>query len=186
MIQSQFRYEICRDQYETQRARRDNIRASVATPVSALAFSIFNLSVLGTHLDLGRWPSPVTVAIVVLLALALAALALAVALIARVEWNVVYLDPPDLTELVAVERRMAEAAEGDRDETDRLMRDFMAAAYDVAYRRYFAQNEHSARDRTRGLRLIMAALLCLAMGLALLPLQGMGAAAPGAGAAGVG
>ncbi len=39
MTPSEFRFEILQEMYRVQRRRRDDIRASLATPVAALAFS---------------------------------------------------------------------------------------------------------------------------------------------------
>ena len=50
----------------------------------------------------------------------------------------------------------------------------MAGAYDMGYRRYFAENERRARDRTYGLRLIIPALAVLMFAFALMPLAGAG------------
>lgn len=164
-----FRLEICRDLFQSQRSRRDEIRSSVATPVAALAFAIFDLSALATNVKLDDWTDPVTLGIAFLALLAVGAIFFGAILIIRVEWNFVYLDPPDLRELVEAERRLS--AQFDEEETEAKLRTLMAGAYDIVYRRYFAGNEQAARDRTRGLRSFILSLCCLALAFLLLPLQ---------------
>jgi hypothetical protein len=93
-------------------------------------------------------------------------------LIVRVEWRFIYLDPPDLEAIVEAERQLAERI-GDPDERLEQLRHYMAGAYDIGYRRYFAENEQRARDRTYGLRLIILALAVLMFAFTLVPLAGM-------------
>ncbi len=54
------------------------------------------------------------------------------------------------------------------------MHDYMAGVFDIVYRRYFAENEQRARDRTYALRLIVGALCVLLFAFLLLPLAGGG------------
>ena len=167
MTPSGFRLDITREMFRVQRQRRDDIRASLATPVAALAFSVFDLATLAPLIDL-RAPGPVDVVIWALSLVAVVALVGAGLLIVRVEWRFIYLDPPDLEAVVEAERQLAERV-SDADERLERLRDYMAGAYDIGYRRYFAENEQRARDRTYGLRLIILALAVLMVAFALVP-----------------
>jgi hypothetical protein len=170
MTPSEFRFEILREMYRVQRQRRDDIRASLATPVAALAFSAYVVASLVPLLGPGL-AEPAHLAAYALALTAVAALAAAALLIVRVEWRFIYLDPPDLETLVDAERALAR--DGLDEATRRAcMHDYMAGVFDIAYRRYFAENEQRARDRTYGLRLILLALLLLMVAFALLPLAG--------------
>ena len=161
-----------RELYQAQRERRESIRGSVATPVAALAFSIFDLSTIASHFRPDT--NPVGIAIVSLVGISVLCLLASAVLIVRMEYGFIYLDPPDTEEMLRAEGIISEHNEG-QDVIGPLY-DFLAAAYDVVYRRYFAGNEQAARDRTRGLRLILLALGLLAIALLLLPFQGGGAA----------
>jgi hypothetical protein len=87
------------------------------------------------------------------------------------ERNVIYIDSPDLEELVYAERQLR-ARSGDDDElVERQLQGMMAASYDIIYRRYFAYNEQASRDRTRGLHLVMFGLCLIMVTLAILPFQ---------------
>lgn len=170
MTAAAFRLDITREMFRVQRQRRDEIRASLATPVAALAFSVFNLATLAPLIEL-RAPTTFDLAAWGLALAAVLALIGASLLIVRVEWRFIYLDPPDLEAIVAAERQLAERVTDPEERLDRL-RDFMAGAYDIGYRRYFAENEQRARDRTYGLRLIILALGLLMLAFALVPLAG--------------
>jgi hypothetical protein len=170
MTAAAFRLDITREMFRVQRQRRDEIRASLATPVAALAFSVFNLATLAPLIEL-RAPTAFDLAAWGLALAAVLALIGASLLIVRVEWRFIYLDPPDLEAIVAAERQLAERVSDPEERLDRL-RDFMAGAYDIGYRRYFAENEQRARDRTYGLRLIILALGLLMLAFALVPLAG--------------
>ena len=129
MTPAAFRLDITREMFRAQRQRRDDIRASLATPVAALAFSVFDLATLAPLIDLaGRsafdaviW----TLALVAVLALVGASL-----LIVRVEWRFIYLDPTDLEAIVDAERQLAERVSDPDDRLERP-RDYMAGAYDI-------------------------------------------------------
>lgn len=174
MDPKRLRFEIMRDLYEAQRTRREHIRNSVATPVAALAFSVFNLSTISTHVVFGDWSRPVNVTIAGLSLASVLTLLAGVILIIRVERNVMYLDPPDLEELVRSEGQIRAAGAENEDEVLARMHDLMAGSYDIVYRRYFAANEQAARDRTRGLHLILIALALIVVVLCLLPFQSGG------------
>ena len=167
---ARLRHEAIHDMYRTQRERREAIRDSVATPVAALAFSVFNLGTLAVHYDTASWATPVGLVIAVLGAVATLCLVGAAALVIRMEYGFVYYDPPDLEEMVRAENALREEHADERD-TLRSMYDFLAASYDIIYRQYFTENEQAARDRTRALRLILVALCLFAVSLALLPWQ---------------
>ncbi len=168
MTPAGFRLDITREMFRVQRQRRDDIRASLATPVAALAFSVFDLATLAPLIDLTE-PSTFDAVVWMLALVAVAALVGASLLIVRVEWRFIYLDPPDLEAIVEAEKQLAERV-SDPDERLERLRDYMAGAYDIGYRRYFAENEQRARDRTYGLRLIILALTVLMFAFALVPL----------------
>ncbi|EKV32554.1 hypothetical protein C882_2633 [Caenispirillum salinarum AK4] len=179
MTPSRLRYETYRDLYQSERARRDEIRGGVGTPVAALAFSVYSLAAVAANFDAGTWSSATGIAILVLAGLAVLTLVAGAVMIVRVEMDFVYLDPPDLRELVAAEKRLrAHDSQDDQRVTDdrvvAQLHDLLAAAYDIAYRRYFAGNEQAARDRTRGLRLLIVALATLSLALAVLPFHNGG------------
>jgi hypothetical protein len=170
MTPSRLKYEAMQNLYEAQRERRETIRNSVATPVAAFAFSIYNLSAIATNFKASQLLDPVGLAIAVLTVLAVGCLLAAAALIVQMERGVVYLDPPDLEELVRAEKEIR-ARGDDHDHVVDKLQDLLAGAYHIVYRRYFAANEQAARDRTRGLRLVLAALGLLSLALLLLPLH---------------
>lgn len=191
MTPSRLRYETYRALFQSERDRREEIRGGVATPVAAMAFSVYALSAMATNFQAARWFEPTALAILVLVGLSILSLLAGAWLIVRVEMDYVYLDPPDLQELVAAEKRLralarsehqgeddAEAPPPDDDRIVAQLQDLLAAAYDIVYRRYFAGNEMAARDRTRGLRLLVLALVLLALAFGVLPfhLAGGGAA----------
>lgn len=173
MTPAELHYEITRDMFAAQRQRHDDIRASLATPVAALAFSAFNMATLIPLIDLAT-PTAIDLAAWGLAVVALIALMAASLLIVRVEWRFVYLDPPDLEAIVESEKVLARRGTEPAQHVDQL-RDYMAGAYDIVYRRYFAENEQRARDRTYGLRLIILALVALMLAFVLLPLRGVAA-----------
>lgn len=173
MDTTRLRYEVMRDFYHVQRERREHIRNSVATPVAALAFSIFNLSALAANVTVDNLASAPGIAIAILAVFSVAAMMWAARLIVGVERNVVYLDPPDLEEMVAAETQIRRDG-GDEAAVAAKMLDLMSGSYDIVYRRYFAANEQAARDRTKGLRLILVALIAIALCFLILPFQAEG------------
>lgn len=168
---ARLRYEAMRDLYQAQRERRETIRNSVATPVAALAFSVFDLSTIAVHYHPAAFGRFFGSAIAIMVGAAVICLVAAAALIVRMEYGVIYLDPPDVEELVHAERMMIANQTTKEELIDRL-HDFLAGSYHVAYHRYFSENEQAARDRTRGLRLILVALGMLSISFLLLPFQG--------------
>jgi hypothetical protein len=165
-------YELYRDLYFSERQRRETIRGSIAVPTAALAFSIYSLSMLATQFDLTRWHEPFAIAIGLLSLLATGLLIVAAANIGRVEWMFVYHDPPDLEALVKAEDQ-ARRELGDwwleDGEGKRQLRGVLTASFYIAYGKYFAANQRSARRRTLALRQVLAALVSLALAFALLP-----------------
>ncbi|WP_158700893.1 hypothetical protein [Phytohalomonas tamaricis] len=165
------RFEVMRELYQSQRDRREQIRGSVATPVSALAFTVFNLSTLATQLNVESWAYPVNFIITLLFFLSVVLLLSGAAFIIGLERGVIYVDPPDLRELVEVEKRLREQGNNDNEAIADQMQDMLSGSYDVAYRWYFAANEQAARDRTQGLHLILFSLGLIVVAFALLPFQ---------------
>lgn len=175
MDPGQLRFDAMRDLYQTQRDRREEIRNSVATPVAAFAFSIFDLSTLATNYSVENIRSIPGIAIGIIALVSVAILICAASLIIRVERNFMYIDPPDLEEMIEAEKRIREAnAETDDKLAAEQMQSLLTGAYDIIYRRYFAANEQAAADRTFGLRLILCALMLLAVAFLILPFQTTG------------
>ena len=171
MTPAELRFEAMRERYHSQRDRREEIRNSVATPVAGLAFSAYTLSMVTGRVDVSQWQEPVTFAAMLVTGLALLALLAGALLIVRMEKNVIYIDPPDLQEMVNIEKQLYEANHDDT-EVLRQLQDTLCGAYDIICRRYFASNEQAARDRTRGLHLILLGLALIMIALVLLPFQG--------------
>lgn len=172
MSPDEFRCDIARSMYQSQRDRRDQVRNGVATPVAALAFSVFNLSTLATQFSAQSWADPVTLVIALAGVLSVGCLIAGSAYIVRAEWNVIYLDPPDAQEMKRMEDAIRErCATSDEDVIVAQMRAVMTAAYDTVYRRYFSANEQASADRTRALRLIVVALVLLSGAFLFLPFQ---------------
>jgi hypothetical protein len=168
----QLRFETMRDLYQTQRDRRDAIRGSIATPVAAFAFSIFDLSNLATHYDINNIDSVPGIIIATIAVCIVATLLYAAFLIINVERNFIYIDPPDLEGMLHSEESIRNSTEAsDENTTAEQMRDLLTGSYDIIYRQYFAANEHAARDRTLGLRLILCALAAIAVAFLILPFQ---------------
>lgn len=71
----------------------------------------------------------------------------------------------------AEEQIRSSGAAADDEAAAPQTRNLLAGAYDIVCRRYFAANEQAARDRTLGLRLILAALAAIAVALLILPFQ---------------
>ena len=171
MTLSDLRFQLARNMYTSQRSRREEVRGSVATPVAALAFSVFNLSNLAGYYGANAWMQPVNLVIGVLALLSIGSLIAGACFIVRMEWNVVYMDPPDLEEIVRAERAFKRMGSDTDEEVATHLQDLMAGGYDIVYRRYFAANEQAARDRTRGMHFMIAALILLSLAFLLLPFQ---------------
>lgn len=163
-------FETMRERYQSQRDRREQIRRSVAIPVTALAFSVYTLAWVADRVDVANWQQPLNFAAISLMVASALCLLAGALLIIRMERNVIYLDPPDLEELVSVERQLREDGRDDA-EIRAHTRDLLTASYDIIYRRYFASNEQATRNRTRGLHLIVAGLCLNMVALMILPFQ---------------
>ncbi|MWJ26729.1 hypothetical protein LG290_06295 [Halomonas sediminis] len=164
------RFEVMRDLYQSQRDRREQIRSSVATPVSAMAFTVFNLSTLATHLNLENWSYPANMAISIMFFISIVLLLSGAILIVRLERSFIYVDPPDLEELVSAEKILRYSENSDEAVAGQLQ-EMMSGSYDIVYRWYFAANEQAARDRTHGLHLILFSLIIIVISYAFLPFQ---------------
>jgi hypothetical protein len=172
METAQLRFDAMRDLYQRQRDRREEIRGSVATPVAAFAFSIFDLSTLATNYSVENMGSAPGIVIGIIALASVVILLYAASLIIRVERDFIYIDPPDLEGMLDAETRIRQAGgEGDEDLVAEQMRSLLTGAYDIIYRRYYAANEQAARDRTLGLRLILCALALLTVAFLILPFQ---------------
>ena len=170
------RNDLYRELFFSERARREQIRSSIGFPTSAVAFSVYAFSGLAQSFDVERWDEPVALAIIALTLLAIVLMLFAVVLIVRVEWLFSYSDPPDLYELVRMERGLRErAASGTADSPQDMvpdqLKDALTGSFYIGYMRYFNENARSASYRARALRLVLAALMCLLLAFALLPLH---------------
>lgn len=171
MSSSELIFYAMRERYQTQRDRREQIRGSVATPVTAMAFSVYTLAWVTGRVDVSQWQHPIGFAVIALAVVSVLCLLGGAFLIVRMERDVIYIDPPDLQELVYAEAQLKEKSGGDDALVEQQLRDMMTASYDIIYRRYFATNEQTSRDRTRGLHLIVFGLCSIMVALLLLPLQ---------------
>ncbi|MFD2435970.1 hypothetical protein [Modicisalibacter luteus] len=93
------------------------------------------------------------------------------AFIINLERGFIYVDPPDLKELVEAENKLKEQGDKSDEAIAAQMQDMMSGSYDIVYRWYFAANEQAAHDRTRGLHLILLSLGLIVVTFALLPFQ---------------
>lgn len=165
-------YATMFERYQSQRDRREQIRGSVATPVSALAFSVYTLAWVSDRIDIQQWQDPVQLVSISLMFTSVLFLLLGAFMIMRMEKNIIYIDPPDLEELVHSEKRLQEQSE-DPEYVKENMEKLLIASYDIIYRRYFASNEQASRDRTRGLHLIVIGLCIIMATLVIQPFFGV-------------
>lgn len=173
MTPRDMRYDVMREQYQAQRNRREEIRGSVATPVSAMAFTVFNLSTLAKNVSFQSVNEPLGLLLLILFISSIVLLLIGAAFIIMVERGFIYVDPPDLREMVLAEEKLRGHKEKAADEEiGEDMKDLLTGSYDIVYRWYFAANEKAARDRTRGLHLILLALVMIVLGYAILPFHG--------------
>lgn len=170
MTPLELRYEVMREQYQTQRDRREQIRSSVATPVSAMAFTVFNLSTLAKHINTQNMNEPLGLILVVLFIASIVLLLIGAAYIIMVERGFIYVDPPDLREMLLAEEKFRGREERTSDEeVGEDLKELLTGSFDIVYRWYFTANEKAARDRTRGLHLILLALIMIVLGYSILP-----------------
>lgn len=173
MTPRDIRYDVMYEQYQTQRSRREQIRTSVATPVSAMAFTVFNLSTLATNVDFQNITEWQDFLLLILFFLSVVLLVVGAAYIVMVEKGFIYVDPPDLEELINSEKQLrGREVRNNDEEVGEDMKDLLTGSFDIVYRWYFSANERAARDRTRGLHSILLALVMIVIGLAILPFHG--------------
>ena len=166
---SELHLEHSRSLFFSERSRREAIRGSLTTPVSAISFAVFALSSLSVEIDADRWREATTMAILALAALAIMALFASAWQVVMSEWLFVYHDPPRLIDLLDGD------GDGDADQGENNSRAVLAASYAVAYEQYLQGNAVSARCRTRALRLTLLSLLLQAIAFAVLPFHLAGA-----------
>ena len=168
---SELHLEHSRSLFFSERSRREAIRGSLTTPVSAISFAVFALSSLSVEIDADRWREATTMAILALAALAIMALFASAWQVVMSEWLFVYHDPPRLIDLLDGDGD----GDGDAEEGENNRRAVLAASYAVAYEQYLQGNAVSARCRTRALRLTLLSLLLQAIAFAVLPFHLAGA-----------
>lgn len=171
MSASKFIFYAMRERYQAQRDRREQIRNSIATPVTAMAFSVYTLAWVTGRIDVNQWQHPIGFLVILLAGVSVLSLLGGAILIIRMERDVIYIDPPDLQELIYAEQQLRDRSDGDDALVEKQLRDMMTASYDIIYRRYFASNEQTSRNRTRGLHLIVFGLCLITIALMLLPFQ---------------
>lgn len=168
----ELRHEHFRQIYMSERSRRESIRSSIGTPVSAISFSVFALGNLLVQFDASRLGEPTAMAIAVLATTSVVALLAAVHQVFMVEWLFVHHEAPRLPDLMEAEERMR-AVMGE-DEVAAGMMDLMTASYSIAFEQHLWGNTVSARSRTWALRLVLLSLTFLAAAFLLLPFHLMG------------
>lgn len=160
----ELRHALYQELYFAERARHEHIRGGIAVPVSAAAFSVYAFSAIATGFEIGKWQHPATIVVVALSLAAFAALVAGTICLIRVEWRLMYFEPPDLEELTHAEADLRRAAarpggEVDAEAVDRNLRDLLTGTYFVAYRQAFLGNAVSARYRGLAVRFLMLTLL---------------------------
>lgn len=177
---TEIKHDHYRDLFLGARDNRTQIRGSLATPVAATAFTVFNLGTLATNFDASRAAEPVGL-VIGLLAMACVALILAsVYCTVKVEWHFVHLEPPDLPEIVRVEEQIRAAhrdrngQSASREAVSEDLQDVLTGSYYAGYDSYIVGNVESALYRMWALRLVLLALACVAVAFLLLPFQGAG------------
>jgi hypothetical protein len=172
---AELRHQLYRDLFFAERTRREQIRGSIAIPVSAIAFSVYAFSALATNLDLNRWQQPASLAVIALALLALCAVLAASICLIRVEWLMLFHEPPDLDELVDAEQQIRDALRDERERAaeavERHYVGLLTGAYSIAYRRQFVGNEASAKYRAWAVRFVVLALLLLFFAHMVLPVH---------------
>jgi hypothetical protein len=160
--------EHTRQLFLNERSRRENIRASLSTPVAAISFAVFSLSGLSTVVDLERWRQWPAQVLIVLGAVAVVALFASAYQVVMSEWLFVHHEPPRLPELLGHARNEDEAT------AEARVRGVLTASYAVAYEQHLKGNTDSARRRTWALRLILLSLLLQAVAFVVLPFHRAG------------
>ena len=171
---AELRHQLYRDLFFAERTRREQIRGSIAIPVSAIAFSVYAFSVLATNLDLNRWQQPASLAVIALALLALGAVLAASICLIRVEWLMLFHEPPDLDELIDAEQQIRHALADEPKHAEAVERHYagmLTGAYSIAYRRQFVGNEASAKYRAWAVRFVVLALLLLFFAHMVLPVH---------------
>lgn len=157
------------------RQDRSRIRGSLATPVAATAFSVFNLATVVQYFDVGRIGEPVGLAIALLTLISVLALLGAVVCMIKAEWGFVHIEPPDLPEIARIEETIRGAHSGLHDPERRSaavsaeLQNLLTGSYYVGYEDLLIGNMRSSSQRTWALRLVLAALAGIAVALLLLP-----------------
>ena len=170
---AELRHQLYRDLFFAERTRREQIRGSIAIPVSAIAFAVYAFGTLATNVNLDRWQQPATLLLIALALLAVSALLAASVCLVRVEWLMLFHEPPDLDELVDAEAEirngLGHAPGRDGATVEQQYVGMLTGAYDIAYRRQFVGNEASAKYRAWAVRFVVLALILLFFAHMVLP-----------------
>jgi hypothetical protein len=178
---AEIRHEHYRELFLDARGNRGRIRGSLATPVAATAFTVFNLGTLAQSFDASRATEAVGVAIGLLATACVTLILAAVYCAVKVEWHFVHFEPPDLPEIVRVEEQIRAAHRdandqpASRDAVSEELQNILTGSYYAGYEAYIIGNAESALYRMWALRLVLLALGCVAVAFLLLPFQGSGA-----------
>jgi hypothetical protein len=181
----EIKHDHYRELFFDARASRGQVRGSLATPVAATAFTVFNLGTLARSFDASRSTEPVGLALGLLAVAAVVLVIAAIYCAVRVEWHFVHLEPPDLAEIARIEDRIQADQPQLEDQRDlrpavsEELQKVLTGAYYVGYEAYIVGNARSARYRMWALRLVLLALACLAVAFLLLPFQAGTSAAGG-------
>jgi hypothetical protein len=168
------KHEHYRQLFLNARADRTQARGSLAVPVAAAAFAVFNLGTLAQSFDASRAMEPVGSVLGLLALASVISLLGAVYCTIRAEWHFVHVEPPDLPEIARMEEQMRRAHQQPDDDrlessVSRQLQNVLTASYYVGYEAYVVGNIGTARYRMWALRLVLIALACLAVALLLLP-----------------
>ncbi len=182
---TEIKYDHYRQMFLGARANREQIRASIAMPVTAAAFTVFNLGTIVQNFEVSRWQEPVAIAIGLLSIVSVFGILATLYCTVRVEWHFVHVEPPDLPEIVRIERQIRE--EHPDIDSDHLpstvsaeLQNLLTGSYYVGYESYLMGNARSTWYRMWALRLVLLALACVSIAFLLLPFH-LGGGATGGG-----
>lgn len=169
------RHDLYQQLFLAERSRREQIRGSIAVPVSAIAFSVYAFGVLATSVDLATWETPWLVALGALTVGAFISVLAGTVCLVRVEWLLVFDEMPDLKELIEAEDKLRAAIRERPTPSERALegqyRDLLTGDYFIAYRRHFMSNGASARYRAWAVRFVVLGLLLLLLAFFVVPVH---------------
>lgn len=171
----ELRFQTFRDLYFAERNRRESIRGSIGVPASAVAFALYAFIGVVQKVDVAHVFDHIpSIVMLILGVVSVGLLFAAVWRVVRTEWLFVYNEPPDIEELVRIEKRAHEAGKDSGEDNletfvARQVQDTLTAGYYIGWQRYTAGNTNSAHHRTWSVRLVFMALMLLFLAAMLLP-----------------